>query len=170
MSLNFSAQERIVVDSNKGIKIYPPRVQPAPTPLDDEQIEFEYSIYEGDSSYSLNIFGHEKVIERDGRTLRVCVLNIGRDWMLKDALKLKFRWDIASDEFSFLCALARGLVGVLALRMNMVDDALYSVVIDADVLIKNNVAIPKNTIRNDFGYYTLAEVFVPARIDSRGVL
>jgi hypothetical protein len=169
MSLKFNAQQRIMIDSNSGLKIYPPRVQSASTSFDSSRLEFEYPIYQGDALFSFNIFGHENISQRDARRERELVLSINHDWILKDALGMKARWNLAGDDFLFLCELARGLVGVLALRLNSDEDARYSLIADADVLIQNHVIVPENAIRNDSGKYVLADVLVPAHIDEEGV-
>ena len=170
MSLDFYPQQRIVVDSIAGIKIYPPRVLPAPSPSDSERVEFEYSIYRGDVSYSFNVFGHEQVQERGGRRERAYTLSIDLDWMLEDALRLKSQWSLPGDEFSFLCEFARGLVGVLALRLNIDEDARYSAMICTAVLGRHNISVPEKSISNHSGWVVLAEIFVPARIDEGGAL
>jgi hypothetical protein len=167
MSLDFRAQQRIVMDPSADLKIYPPRILPSPSSSDVDRVEFQYPIYRGDASFVFFLFGHERVSERNKQREISLILSIDQDWVVEDALQLKAKWNLSGDTFSFLCGLAAGLVGVLALRSNIEEGSYYSALTNGDVLARHGIAVAESAVRNDAGEIILAEKFVPARNNER---
>lgn len=160
MSIHFEAALGSAVDSQNGLVIYEPRMQPGRTP---DEVEYQYAIYQGTHRDGLGCFGLSTQIEEDGQPVSLFTLDLGQDWVIDSMVKLKQRFHIEGDVFEFVQGLAEGLVKVFETRTDNTNAAHYVALTQEAPLRVAGLNVPDPLSHLSNGQIILAEVRVPAR-------
>lgn len=115
MSINFEPNENTAFDEGTGVTISHPRILPATRSDGSEALEYQYTFRRnGERVGAMGFFGTEDVSVVGGQRAWTQTLDLSPDAVLMDMLRFKQVLGKEGDEFTFICALAEGLLNVFA--------------------------------------------------------
>lgn len=159
MPLNFVPQRGAAVDNENGLTIFRPRMLPAEKPDD---IEYQYTVYLNGSPFDgLGLFGTEEILIENGEKLINFTLDFGRDWVINSIFSLKNSLENKDDDFSFLTAIAKGLIATFVCRKDNDENIRYMATTKASLLNARDIKVPSEISQNQ-DRIVLASVFIPA--------
>lgn len=165
MTLKFESKGSVSIDRLHGIEIRQPRILPGGEP---GEVEYQYSILINDESDGLGFYGSYTPSVVDGVSGATSKLLLTPDDVLKHLFGIQAKIGDRDHPFSFLCAFARGLIGVYDSGIFNNENSQFLVLANADDLIRLGVEVPMSHPRTEQGQLILAELFVPY-VHSRNV-
>lgn len=158
MPLTFEPQSGAVVDQAADLSICAPRMLPASPPEPSDHTEYQFALYRDEDRHGFGLFGWESERESGGGHQRLVVLDLGRDWVIDAALKLKRRLDNTDDDLRFLRDFSKGLLAARALRREPDEDITCQAVTDAQLLAERGIEVPDTLLTRDRHQVLLAEI------------
>lgn len=158
MTLKFEAEGSVAIDHQYGIEIRQPRIASGGH---SGEVEYQYTILIRQEVDGLGFYGADTTFRINGMNVAVSQLLLSPADVLQHVFRIQAKIGNTEAPFTFLCAFARGLIGVYETGIFNYQNSRYVVLAEADVLASFGMDIPVGHPRNVRGQVVLAELNVP---------
>ena len=164
MPTDFRPDSNSAFDALSEVRISFPRILPTTLADGSEGIEYQYNFrHDGERIASLAIYGVEDLSENEFCRERLCTLDLGDSHVLKAIIDFKYEIGNREDAFSFVSAVAQGLVNVFSNQPSAFESTRYVAVARVESLKQFGIDIPAEGSQQSHDAHLLASLLVPQK-------